>query len=240
MANTNVIFNVHNQTKSSIYIEGYNSTPSNRKNKRKSRKPLIRADLHIHTNYSADATINPKTLIDQLYTHPTIKAIAITDHNTTEGYHHAKQLAQAYPDILIIPATEITTTQGDIIILGTAELPPKPWTTQNITDHAKQNNAITIAAHPYRTYGLGDNAKNYQIDAIETLNGASTPQTNRMAENLAKAMNLPGVAGSDAHNIDELWTVFTEIQASLNTNEILKAIKNGKVKTAYSPKSIHF
>lgn len=215
-------------------------THKKQQNELKSLKPLIHADLHIHTKYSADATINPKTLIDQLYTHPTIKAIAITDHNTTEGYHHAKQLAQAYPDILIIPATEITTTQGDIIILGTAELPPKPWTPQNITDHAKQNNAITIAAHPYRTYGLGDNTKNYQIDAIETLNGASTPQTNKMAETLAKTLNLPEVAGSDAHNTDELWTVYTEIQAPLNTNDILKAIKNGKVKTAYAPKSIHF
>jgi len=201
---------------------------------------LIRADLHVHTNYSADATINPKTLIDQLNAHPTIKAIAITDHNTTEGYHHAKQLASAYPDILIIPAAEITTTHGDIIILGTAELPPKPWTPQNITNHAKQNNAITIAAHPYRTYGLGDAAKNYQIDAIETLNGTSPTNINKMAENLAKTLNLPGVAGSDAHYIDELWTVYTEIQAPLDINEILKAIKNGKVKTAYAPKSIHF
>jgi len=201
---------------------------------------LIRADLHVHTNYSADATINLKTLIDQLNAHPTIKAIAITDHNTTEGYHHAKQLASAYPDILIIPAAEITTTHGDIIILGTAELPPKPWTPQNITNHAKQNNAITIAAHPYRTYGLGDATKNYAIDAIETLNGTSPTNINRMAENLAKTMNLPGVAGSDAHYIDELWTVYTEIQAPLDINEILKAIKNGKVKTAYAPKSIHF
>ncbi|MBX5328476.1 MAG: PHP domain-containing protein [Candidatus Bathyarchaeota archaeon] len=203
-------------------------------------KPLIRADLHIHTNYSADSTINPKTLIDQLNAHPTIKAIAITDHNTTEGYYHAKQLASAYTDTLIIPAAEITTTQGDIIILGTVELPPKPWTPQNITNHAKQNNAITIAAHPYRTYGLGENAKNYQIDAIETLNGTSPTHINKMAENLAKTLNLPGVAGSDAHNTDELWTVYTEIQAPPDINEILKAIKKGKVKTAYAPKSIHF
>jgi histidinol phosphatase-like PHP family hydrolase len=36
-----------------------------------------------------------------------------------------------------------------------------------------------------------------------------------MAENLAKEMGLPGVAGSDAHNVDELWTAYTEVQASL-------------------------
>jgi predicted metal-dependent phosphoesterase TrpH len=201
---------------------------------------MIRADLHVHTNYSPDASLHPKTIVDQLNQHPTIKAIAITDHNTTEGYHKTQQLAQPYPDILIIPATEITTTQGDIIILGTAQLPPQPWTPQNITTFAKQKNALTIAAHPYRANGIGDQAKNHPLDAIETLNGASTPQANKQAENLAKQMHLPGVAGSDAHNTQELWTVYTEIQASTNINDILNAIKQGKVKTAYAAKSIHF
>jgi len=201
---------------------------------------MIRADLHIHTHYSPDATIPPKTIVNQLNQHPTIKAIAITDHNTTEGYNKTKQLAQPYPDILIIPAIEITTTQGDLILLGTAQLPPKPWTIQNIIDFAKQNNSITIAAHPYRAYGLGDTTKNYNIDAIETLNGASPPHTNKQAANLAKIMDLPGLAGSDAHHVDELWTVYTEIQASSDIDEILKAIKKGHVRVASTDKSIHF
>lgn len=201
---------------------------------------MIYADLHIHTEYSPDATTNPKTIIEQLNAHPLIKVIAITDHNTIEGYHKTAELAKPYKDILIIPATEITTTQGDIIILGTTQLPPKPWTPQNITNHAKQNSNITIAAHPYRTRGLADKTKHYNIDAIETLNGITPPNLNKKAENLAKEMGLPGVAGSDAHTPKELWTVYTEIQASMNVDEILKAIKNGQVKTATTKKSIHF
>jgi predicted metal-dependent phosphoesterase TrpH len=201
---------------------------------------LIRADLHIHTKYSPDASINPKTIVDQLYAHPYIKAVAITDHNTTKGYHKTRKLASAYQDILIIPGIEVTTTEGDIIILGVTEPPPKPWTPENIIDYTKQQNGITIAAHPYRTYGLGDQAKNYDFDAIETLNGISTPQANKTAQKLAKTMNLPGVAGSDAHRTNEMWSVYTEVQASLNIDEILKAIKKGLVKAAHSTKSIHF
>jgi hypothetical protein len=196
--------------------------------------------LHIHTKYSHDASINPKTIVDQLYAHPTIKAIAITDHNTLEGYHKVRELASTYKDILIIPAVETSTPYGDIIILGTEELPPTPWNIQNIIDFAKQRNALTIVAHPYRAFGLGDTAKNYTFDAIETLNGASTPHINKLAENLAKTMNLPGVAGSDAHTAEELWTVYTEIQASSDIDEILKAIKKGLVRVATAEKSIHF
>jgi predicted metal-dependent phosphoesterase TrpH len=201
---------------------------------------LIRADLHIHTTYSPDASINPKTVVHQLYAHPYIKAVAITDHNTTKGYHKVRKLASAYEDILIIPGIEVTTTEGDIIILGVTEPPPKPWTPENIINYTKQQNGITIAAHPYRAYGLGDQAKNHDFDAIETLNGISTPQANKMAQKLAKTMNLPGVAGSDAHRTNEMWSVYTEVQASLNIDEILKAIKKGLVKAAHSTKSIHF
>jgi len=201
---------------------------------------LIRADLHIHTRYSADASINPKTIVDQLCAHPSIKAIAITDHNTLEGYHKVQELASAYKDILIIPAVETGTPHGDIIILGTEELPPTPWNIQSIIDFAKQRDALTIVAHPYRAFGLGDTAKNYAFDAIETLNGASIPHINKLAENLAKTMGLPGVAGSDAHMAEELWTVYTEIQATSDIDEILKAIKNGLIKVARTEKSIHF
>ena len=201
---------------------------------------MIRADLHIHTTYSPDASINPKTIVNQLYAHPYIKAVAITDHNTLEGYYKVQKLASAYEDILIIPGIEVTTTEGDIIILGITEPPPKPWTPENIINYTKQQNGITIAAHPYRTYGLGDLAKNYDLDAIEVLNGISTPQANKMAQNLAKTMSLSGVAGSDAHRVDEMWTAYTEVQASSNTEEILTAIKKGLVKIASTRKSIHF
>jgi hypothetical protein len=57
---------------------------------------------------------------------------------------------------------------------------------------------------------------------------------------LAKEMGLPRVAGSDAHNIEDLWSVHTEIDASVNVDEILKAIKKGSVKASSTRKSIRF
>jgi len=201
---------------------------------------LIRIDLHVHTKYSFDAAIHPKTIVEQLYVHPFIKAVAITDHNTVDGYYKVQELASAYQDILIIPGVEVTTAEGDLILLGVAELPPKPWTARNVIDFAREREALVIIAHPYRARGLGDAAKNYDVDAIEVLNGISASHVNKLAENLAKTMNLPGVAGSDAHQVDELWTVYTEVQASSNVDEILKAIKKGLIRVGSTGKSIHF
>jgi predicted metal-dependent phosphoesterase TrpH len=201
---------------------------------------LIRADLHIHTTYSDDSTVTPKALVEKLAAHKSVKVAAITDHDTINGHNETLKLAKVYPDILIIPGVEISTPEGDILLLGAKETPPQPWTTQNVVDFAKDNNLISIVAHPYREYGMGDLARNYKFDAIEVLNGESTPQANKMAQELAKSMNLPGTAGSDAHTPKEPLTVYTEIQADLNVDEILKAIKKGLVTTHQTARSIHF
>lgn len=190
--------------------------------------------------YSFDASIHPKTIVDQLHAHPFIKAVAITDHDTVEGYYKVHTLASPYQDILIIPGIEVSATEGDLIILGVPEVPPKPWTTENVIDFARERDSLVVVPHPYRIYGLGDLAKNYDVDAIEVLNGGDLPHLNKMAKNLAKETGLPGVAGSDAHRVHELWTVYTEVEASQDIDRILKAIKKGLVKVAYARKSIHF
>jgi len=201
---------------------------------------LIRADLHIHTTFSDDSETSPKALVEQLVAHPFIKAAAVTDHDSVKGINTVRRLAAPYPDILIIPGVEISAPNGDIVILGTEELPPKPWTVENVVDFARANDFVSIAAHPFREWGLGEQTRTSGVDAIEVLNGGSLPEANKKAHELAKELGLPGVAGSDSHKPSELYSVYTEVKASLNVDEILKAIKKGAVSTAPAGKSIHF
>ena len=201
---------------------------------------MIRADLHIHTTYSSDSTVTPKTLVEKLVAHNFINVAALTDHDTVKGLSVTQQLASAYPDILIIPGIEISTPQGDIVVLGTAEMPPKPWSVEGVVDFARDRGYISVVVHPYREYGLGDLAKDYKFDAIEVLNGDSSPSSNKLAQDLAKSMGLSGVAGSDAHQPSELYTAYTEIQASLDIDEILEALKKGLVAVHSIGRSIHF
>jgi predicted metal-dependent phosphoesterase TrpH len=190
---------------------------------------LIQADLHIHTVYSSDSLIQPKSLVDMLVAHNFIKVAAVTDHDSVRGCRATVELAAAYPDILIIPGVEISTTDGDMLVLGTEELPPKPWTPESIVDYAKSIDAITIVAHPFREYGMGELARKYNVNAIEVLNGNSSAAANSEAKALAKSMGLPGTAGSDAHQVSELFSVNAKVEADLNVESVLKAIKKGSV-----------
>jgi predicted metal-dependent phosphoesterase TrpH len=185
----------------------------------------------MHTKYSRDASQQPKTIVEKLNAHSILNTIAITDHNTTQGNLEAQKLAETYPDILIIPGVEISAEEGEIIILGITELPPKPWNAENIIDFTEANNGLAIAPHPYRGFGIGDMARQLHLNAIETLNGITESNVNKQAEALARTMGLPGVAGSDAHYDKDLWNVCTEVQACLETDDILKAIKKGRVRT---------
>ena len=190
---------------------------------------MIQADFHIHTVYSSDSLIQPKTLVDILVAHNFIKAAAVTDHDSVRGCRATIELAAAYPDILIIPGVEISTTDGDVLVLGTEELPTKPWTPETVVDYAKSIAAVTIVAHPFREYGMGELARKYNFDAIEVLNGNSSTTANNQAKALAKSMGLPGTAGSDAHQVSELFSVNAKIEAELNVESVLKAIKKGSL-----------
>lgn len=172
--------------------------------------------------------------------HPTIKVIAVTDHNTIQGYDKIRTLASVYPDILVIPGVEVTTPLGDLILLGVEENPPAVQDVNEIISFAKERAGLIVAPHPFRDYGLGNSVKHYAVDAIETLNGATPSHLNQLAQNLAKQLGLPGVAGTDAHNIEELWTVYNEVQAAMDIDEILKAIKRGLIRVFSTGKSISF
>jgi predicted metal-dependent phosphoesterase TrpH len=201
---------------------------------------LIQADFHVHMRYSIDSTIIPKSLVDQLCAHTTIKVVAVTDHNTIEGYAKVREMASAYPDVLVIPGIEVGTPLGDLILLGVEENPSRSLGVEELIGFAKGRGGVVVVPHPYREFGLGTATRQYAVDAIETLNGNASPQVNRLAQNLAKELGLPGVAGSDAHNVDELWTVYNEIQAPLDIDAILGAIRKGLVRVFSVRKSISF
>jgi hypothetical protein len=204
-------------------------------------EPLY-ADFHIHTIYSPDSLLQPKTLVDMLAAHSFIKVAAVTDHDSVRGCRATVELASAYPDILIIPGVEISTEQGygDVVVLGTEELPPKPWTPECVADFARSVGGVSIVAHPFREYGMGERARNYKVDAIEVLNGGSSKQANDQANEFAKSLGLPGTAGSDAHQVSELFSVYNKVEAALDVDSVLKAIRKGSVSAHVNRGSIRF
>ncbi len=201
---------------------------------------MIYVDFHNHTTFSHDSRTSPKDFVEALVAHPTVKAAAVTDHDTAKGLSAVLALAKPFPDALVIPGVEITTFDGDILILGTYVVPPHPWTIKNIVDYAKDTDCVTVAAHPFREFGLGDLALDSGVDAIEVFNGASSADANRQARDLAQQSGLPCVAGSDSHRPEDLFCVHTNVEAELDLHAILKAIRAGKVSVSATSRSIRF
>lgn len=76
-----------------------------------------KADLHIHTNTS-DGDLSPEELINKV-SKKNLQIIAITDHDTINGYLDAKKFA-AEKEIELIPGAEISTVwnRRELHVLG--------------------------------------------------------------------------------------------------------------------------
>ncbi len=74
-------------------------------------------DLHVHSNYS-DGTCSPTQLV-QMALSKSLRAFALTDHDTTDGIPEAMEAAQG-TGLEVIPGIEFSTTydKKDIHVLG--------------------------------------------------------------------------------------------------------------------------
>jgi predicted metal-dependent phosphoesterase TrpH len=73
----------------------------------------MRVDMHVHTRYSMDSLITPKTLI-KVARQWRLHGIAVTDHNTIRGGRETQKI-NSNQDLLVIVGSEIKTTTCEII-----------------------------------------------------------------------------------------------------------------------------
>ncbi len=188
---------------------------------------LIRADLHVHTTYSADSLITPQDLV--YYSKKRgLNACAVTDHNTLEGaFKIAKET-----DFLIIPGMEVSSADGHIVALNVKELVPKGLSALETVERIHRAGGVAIACHPYVYFKgcLGEKVCE-DFDAIEVINARAFPfkRSVKKAEEAAERLRLPQVAGTDAHFGPQIGSGYTEIEAAEPTVEaIAEAIVAGR------------
>ena len=192
----------------------------------------MRLELHVHTVHSIDSSIGINQLSKWCSQQSKLEGIAITDHDSVEGYKQLMRSVIHEDNFLIIPGIEISYVHGHVLILNVFEKPKRPiMTVEEITDFAKDQGGIVIIAHPYRFNGLKNVAEDFPADAVEILNPTASQEENRLAKLLAESRNLPGVAGSDAHRIEDIGRVINQIEPSNSIEDVIKEIKNGNVDT---------
>lgn len=102
-----------------------------------------------------------------------------------------------------------------------------------------------IAAHPFRgflLFGITQLQMNVEqacqrsvfryVDGVEILNCKVTDPENQMARQVAERLGLLGVAGSDAHRIDEIGRCVTIFQKEIrNQQELVEELRAGRFRT---------
>ncbi len=143
---------------------------------------MFRGDFHIHSNRSNDGFMNPRTIIKSCKKLG-MNMIAITDHDTMEGFNIARGPAKEL-GIELVPGMEITTSSGHLIALNIGE-PIGPGSWESVIDSIRSQGALVVMPHPYRSHqNIERMAK--ECDIIETFNARTPPSQNSSAADLSR------------------------------------------------------
>jgi predicted metal-dependent phosphoesterase TrpH len=187
----------------------------------------MRFDLHIHSNFSSDSSLTVDDILMQAVKKG-LDGIAICDHNTVEGsLQGIKRARELDLSLLVLPATEVSTTEGHIIVLGVREnIQPNlsPLETINVA-HSK--GGVVIAAHPFKVRSIGF-VDGMEMDAIETFNSRCIFGENIRAKEMARSLGIPEVGGSDSHMLATIGLGYTHIDAEKDEGSVLTAIREGR------------
>lgn len=204
-------------------------------------------DLHVHTKYSGDASINPRELIKVAKARG-LDGIAVTDHDTTRGWAHFS----VDDDFTVIQGIERTTDHGSVIGLFLNE-GIDAFGFWEAVDQIRSQGGIVVLPHPCDAFRrdtprLGAFDKDLlraKIDAVEVFNSRCIlGRSNERAERLAEELGKHRLGGSDAHNIGEVGRTRTrffcgspeEIHGQLKTNVPIDTVVQGRL----SSRLVHF
>ncbi|MEW6406774.1 MAG: PHP domain-containing protein, partial [Chloroflexota bacterium] len=151
----------------------------------------------------------------------------------------AQELAPKY-DIEVIPGSEITTAEGDLLALNVTKKIQRGLSLLKTISEVQEQGGFCIAPHP-TAEGLGMKSLSWQtISAViripnvaQTLIGIETynatlldREGNHYADVLANRYHISKVGNSDAHVLDAIGLGMTEFPGS-TADDLLAALKNG-------------
>ena len=200
----------------------------------------MKLDLHVHTKYSLDGTVEPIDYIKQAKSIG-LDGFAITDHNEIKGAAETFKLAKKHKDIIVIRGVEISTEDGHVLGFGITDQIPRDLSPEETVEQIIDAGGVPVAAHPYRrASGLGEAVvKRVGFERVEVLNHRSMHRENQRAVQLASELKAGTTGGSDAHFAQELGLAATEIKGHYsNEDEILSAISKNHTKPVGEDSSV--
>jgi predicted metal-dependent phosphoesterase TrpH len=203
----------------------------------------IVADLHMHTSWSHDCSIE----VDQLLDHADAEglgAIAVTDHNVLGGALEAVERARGR-DLIVVPGEEVKTDgQGEVIGLFLEEEIPRGMPFAETIAAIREQDGIVYLPHPFdRMHAIPSPATLHrhlaEIDVLEVYNARLLFESyNDEAVRFARKYGLLAGAGSDAHVLPGVGTGALRMRRFEGPEEFLLSLRTAEV--LRRPKSLAY
>jgi predicted metal-dependent phosphoesterase TrpH/glycosyltransferase involved in cell wall biosynthesis len=203
-------------------------------------RPLVLADLHMHTEHSHDCAVPVPDLLDHAE-RIGLGAIAVTDHNAFSGAEEAVDLARGRP-LTVIPGEEVKTDAGEVIGLFLSEEIPRGMSWVDTIAAIREQGGVVYLPHPFdRLHTIPDAGTLHrhlgEIDVFEVYNARLLFETfNEEALRFARKYNLTMGAGSDAHVLQGVGTGLVHMHAFETAEEFLISLRTAEI--VRRPKSL--
>jgi predicted metal-dependent phosphoesterase TrpH/glycosyltransferase involved in cell wall biosynthesis len=229
-------------------LDAIYTTLGARRRKRKPSEPLsdrpwIVADLHMHTSWSHDCSIDAEELVDHAESEG-LGAIAVTDHNVFGGALEAADYAQGR-DLIVIRGEEVKTDdQGEVIGLFLEREIPRGMSFADTVAAIREQGGLVYVPHPFdRLHAIPDPRTLHrniaEIDVLEVYNARLLFEAfNDEALRFARKYNLTMGAGSDAHVLQGVGTGALRMRAFRDPEEFMISLRSADV--LRRPKSLAY
>jgi hypothetical protein len=206
-------------------------------------RPWLLADLHMHTSWSHDCSIEVDELLDHAEAEG-LGAIAVTDHNVFGGALEAVERARRRA-LIVIPGEEVKTDdQGEVIGLFLRDEIPRGMTFAETVAAIREQEGIVYLPHPFdRMHAIPFPATLHrhldEIDVLEVYNARLLFEGyNDEAVRFARKYGLPAGAGSDAHVLQGVGTGALRMRAFDGPEEFMQSLRTAEV--LRRPKSLAY
>jgi hypothetical protein len=194
----------------------------------------IVADLHLHTSWSHDCSIDVDDLLDHAEAQG-LGAIAVTDHNVFGGALEAVERARGRR-LVVIPGEEVKTDdQGEVIGLFLREEIPRGMSFGDTVAAIRAQGGLVYLPHPFdRMHAIPEPATLHrhlaEIDVLEVYNARLLFEAyNEEALRFARKYNLTPGAGSDAHVLAGVGTGTVRMRRFSGPEEFLVSLHDAEV-----------
>ena len=203
----------------------------------------IVADLHLHTSWSHDCSIEVDDLLDHAEAEG-LGAIAVTDHNVIGGALEAAEKARGRR-LTVIPGEEVKTAdQGEVIGLFLREEIPRGMSFGETIEAIRVQGGLVYLPHPFdRMHAIPKPETLHrhlaEIDVLEVYNARLLLEGyNDEALRFARKYNLTAGAGSDAHVLAGVGTGAVRMRRFSGPEEFLVSLHDAEV--LRRPKSLAY